>query len=71
MPALTEAVRRLVDDDRKQAFSARGEKLAKLHMAMVDQSKTEKRAAEAGRRAMPTGPVPWAEAPLDGEPGKH
>jgi len=41
LPALTEAVKRLVDDGRKSAFGARGEKLAKLHMAMVEQSKTD------------------------------
>ena len=41
LPALTEAVKRLVDDDRKRAFDARGEKLAKLHLAMVEQSKTD------------------------------
>src|SRR5215469_9158967 len=41
LPALTEAVKRLVDDGRKSAFGARGEKLAKLHMAMVEQSKSD------------------------------
>ncbi len=41
LPALTEAVKRLIDDDRKRAFNARGEKLAKVHMAMVEQSKTD------------------------------
>jgi len=38
---VTEAVRRLIDDGRKSAFEARGQKLAKLHMAMVEQSKTD------------------------------
>jgi acetolactate synthase I/II/III large subunit len=41
LPALTEAVKRLIDDSRKSAFSARGEKLAKLHTAMVEQSKSD------------------------------
>ena len=41
LPALTEAVKRLVDESRKSAFDARGEKLAKLHTAMVEQSKTD------------------------------
>jgi acetolactate synthase I/II/III large subunit len=41
LPALTEAVKRIVDDDRKRAFHARGEKLANLHMAMVEQSKID------------------------------
>jgi acetolactate synthase-1/2/3 large subunit len=41
LPVLTEAVRRLIDDGRKSAFEARGQKLAKLHMAMVEQSKTD------------------------------
>jgi acetolactate synthase I/II/III large subunit len=41
LPALTEAVKRLIDDERKLAFNVRGEKLAKLHIAMVDQSKTD------------------------------
>jgi acetolactate synthase-1/2/3 large subunit len=41
LPVLTEAVRRLIDDGRKSAFDARGQKLAKLHMAMVEQSKTD------------------------------
>src|SRR5271167_2939591 len=41
LPALTEAVKRLIDNSRKDAFSARGQKLAKLHTAMVEQSKTD------------------------------
>src|SRR5215472_1266559 len=41
LPVLTEAVTRLLDSSRKAAFSARGQKLAKLHTAMVEQSKTD------------------------------
>ena len=41
LPVLTEAVKRLVDDGRKAAFNARGQRLAKLHMTMVEQSKTD------------------------------
>jgi acetolactate synthase-1/2/3 large subunit len=41
LPALTEAVKRQVDDSRKAAFSDRGQKLAKAHLAMVEQSKTD------------------------------
>jgi acetolactate synthase-1/2/3 large subunit len=41
LPALTEAVKRLVDDGRKAAFADRGQKLAKAHLAMVEQSKTD------------------------------
>ena len=41
LPVLTEAVKRLVDNSRKDAFAARGQKLAKLHQAMVDQSMTD------------------------------
>jgi len=41
LPVLTEAVRRLVDNSRKDAFAARGQKLAKLHQAMVEQSMTD------------------------------
>ena len=41
LPALTEAVKRLINDSHKSAFGARGEKLAKLHTAMVDQTKSE------------------------------
>ena len=41
LPALTEAVKRLIDNSRKDAFSARGDKLARLHAAMVEQSKTD------------------------------
>ena len=41
IPALTEAVKRLTDDGRKTAFADRGQKLAKAHLAMVEQSKTD------------------------------
>jgi acetolactate synthase-1/2/3 large subunit len=41
LPALTEAVKRLTDDGRKAAFADRGQRLAKTHLAMVEQSKTD------------------------------
>jgi acetolactate synthase I/II/III large subunit len=41
LPVLTEAVKRLVNDGNKAAFAERGEKLAKAHLAMVEQSKTD------------------------------
>jgi acetolactate synthase-1/2/3 large subunit len=41
LPALTEAVKRLVDEGRKAAFDARGKKFAATHLAMVNQSKTD------------------------------
>jgi acetolactate synthase I/II/III large subunit len=41
LPALTEAVKRLADDGRKAAFADRGQRLAKTHLAMVEQSKTD------------------------------
>jgi acetolactate synthase-1/2/3 large subunit len=41
LPALTEAVKRLLDDGRKSAFAARGKQLAAAHLAMVEQSKTD------------------------------
>jgi acetolactate synthase I/II/III large subunit len=41
LPVLTEAVRKLVDDGRKADFAARGEKFAKAHLAMVEQSKID------------------------------
>ncbi|HEY2530763.1 MAG TPA: thiamine pyrophosphate-dependent enzyme [Xanthobacteraceae bacterium] len=41
LPALTEAVKRLIDDDRKAVFAARGQKLGSLHLAMVERSKTD------------------------------
>jgi acetolactate synthase-1/2/3 large subunit len=41
LPALTEAVRRLIDEGRKAAYAARGKKLAAAHLAMVEQSKAD------------------------------
>src|SRR5580692_3710580 len=41
LPELTEAVKRLIDDGKKSAFSDRGQKFAKAHLAMVEQSKTD------------------------------
>jgi acetolactate synthase-1/2/3 large subunit len=41
LPALTEAVRRLLDNSREGAFAARGQKLAKAHLAMIEQAKTD------------------------------
>jgi acetolactate synthase-1/2/3 large subunit len=41
LSALTEAVRRLIDESRKAAYGARGKKLAAAHLAMVEQSKTD------------------------------
>jgi acetolactate synthase-1/2/3 large subunit len=41
LPVLTEAVKRLIDDGRKAAFAERGQRLAKAHLAMVEQSKTD------------------------------
>jgi acetolactate synthase I/II/III large subunit len=41
LPVLTEAVKRLINDANKAAFAERGEKLAKAHLAMVEQSKTD------------------------------
>ena len=41
LPVLTEAVRRLVDDGHKADFAARGQKFAKAHLAMVEQSKID------------------------------
>jgi acetolactate synthase I/II/III large subunit len=41
LPVLTEAVKRLVNDGNKAAFAERGEKLAKAHLTMVEQSKTD------------------------------
>jgi acetolactate synthase-1/2/3 large subunit len=37
LPALTDAVRRLVDADRRNAYEARGKKLAAAHAGMVEQ----------------------------------
>jgi acetolactate synthase-1/2/3 large subunit len=41
LPVLTEAVKRLINDGNKAAFAERGEKLAKAHLAMVEQSKID------------------------------
>ena len=41
LPALTEAVRHLIDEGRKAAYEERGKKLAGAHLAMVEQSKTD------------------------------
>jgi acetolactate synthase-1/2/3 large subunit len=41
LPALTESVKRLVDEGRKAAFEARGKKFAAAHQAMVNQSKID------------------------------
>src|SRR5215510_11928235 len=41
LPALTEAVKRLTDDGRKQAFAARGQKLAAAHLASVERAKSD------------------------------
>ncbi|HEX4408482.1 MAG TPA: thiamine pyrophosphate-dependent enzyme [Xanthobacteraceae bacterium] len=41
LPALTEAVKRLIDDGKKSAFEARGKKFADAHLAMVEKSKSD------------------------------
>ncbi|AMN42003.1 thiamine pyrophosphate-binding protein [Rhodoplanes sp. Z2-YC6860] len=41
LPALTEQVKKLVDDGRKNAFEARGKKLAAARLAMMDQARSE------------------------------
>jgi acetolactate synthase-1/2/3 large subunit len=41
LPALTEMVKRLVDDGRKSAFEARGKKLGAARLAMVEQTKSD------------------------------
>jgi acetolactate synthase-1/2/3 large subunit len=41
LPALIEAVKRLVDDGRKSAFDARGKKLAAAQLAMVERAKSD------------------------------
>jgi len=41
VPALTEQVRRLIDDGRKSALEARGKKLAAARLAIVEQSKAD------------------------------
>ena len=41
LPALTEAVKRLIDPSRRNTFNERGKKLAALHLAMVEESKSD------------------------------
>ena len=41
LPALTDAVKRLIDPSRRSAFDERGKKLAALHLAMVEESKSD------------------------------
>ena len=41
LPALTEAVKRFIDPGRRAALNERGKKLAALHLAMVEQSKSD------------------------------
>ncbi|MBV9429279.1 MAG: hypothetical protein JO084_16300, partial [Bradyrhizobiaceae bacterium] len=41
LPLLTDQVRRLVDEVRRSAYQARGEKLAKARLAMVEQAKSD------------------------------
>ena len=41
LPALTEAIKRLIDDGRKTALAERGKKLAAAHLAMVDRAKSD------------------------------
>jgi acetolactate synthase-1/2/3 large subunit len=41
LPALSEAIKRQIDAGRKSAFEARGKKLAALHLAMVEESKSD------------------------------
>jgi acetolactate synthase-1/2/3 large subunit len=41
LPALTEAVKRLIDDGRKPALAERGKKLAAAHLAMVERAKSD------------------------------
>src|SRR5271169_4019555 len=41
LPVLTEAVKHLMDEGRKAACAARGQKLAAAHLAMVEHSKTD------------------------------
>src|SRR5690348_5008146 len=41
LPALTEAVKRLVDDGRRSAYEQRGKKLAVAHQAAVDRAKSD------------------------------
>src|SRR5206468_1279811 len=41
LPALTEQVKRLLDDGRKSAFDTRGKKLASSRLAMMEQAKSD------------------------------
>ncbi|HXW23886.1 MAG TPA: thiamine pyrophosphate-binding protein, partial [Xanthobacteraceae bacterium] len=41
LPALTEEVKRLLDEGRPAAYEARGQKLAKAKLAMVEQAKSD------------------------------
>ena len=41
LPALTEAVKRLVDGGRKSAFEARGKRLAAARLTMIEQAKSD------------------------------
>jgi len=41
LSALTEQIRRLIDDGRKSAFEARGKKLAAARLAMIEQAKSD------------------------------
>ena len=41
LPALTEAVKRLLDPGRKAAYDERGKKLAAVHVTMIEQSKND------------------------------
>ena len=41
LPALTEAVKRLIDEGRKSAYDARGKKLAAAGLAMIEQAKSD------------------------------
>jgi acetolactate synthase I/II/III large subunit len=50
LPALIEAVRRLIDAPRKSAYEARGKRYAQAHLAMVEQAKS---AATIGWDASP------------------
>jgi acetolactate synthase-1/2/3 large subunit len=41
LPALTEQVKRLIDDGRKAAFAERGKKLGAARLAMIEQAKSD------------------------------
>jgi acetolactate synthase I/II/III large subunit len=41
LPALTEQVRRLIDDGRRSAFEARGKRYAAARLAMIEQAKSD------------------------------